>query len=50
MAQKQQGHTRAVTPTTKAIEKSKQLFNKEIQTGKYDLEKSVLFDLSLIHI
>lgn len=44
MVHKQQGHTRAVTPTSKAIEKSKQKFYKEIQTGKYDLERSILFE------
>lgn len=46
MAQKQNGNTRAVTPETKAIEKSKSDFYRAIGTGNfsYSSSLSVVFD------
>lgn len=36
MAQKQQGNTRAVTPTTKAIRASGIKYNRLLESGNYD--------------
>lgn len=40
MASKQQGNTRAITPTTKAIAASSSKYYNEMATGKYDKELS----------